>query len=215
MVNHQIVNVHSTSFIGQLNMLTSYKEHPKCYQLLSSTKQRNPGVTDGFSLVCSTRKACAKNRSGRAPTKQLRQAICAAKMALYWLYHAHCWPLKILLELCVSSVELYQWSGHSKDVNEIFRQLMILQSLRSVGQPRGCEKILPSIDFSLESGIPSWDETKYSRSLEHSCLEKRLLSSHMELSTRQTNSESQLTSKHLVMVSNKVSRGPINRQQGV
>ena len=79
----------------------------------------------------------------------------------------------------MSSVELYQWSGHSKDVNEIFRQLMILQSLRSVGQPRGCEKILPSIDFSLESGIPSWDETKYSRSLEHSCLEKRLLSSHI------------------------------------
>ena len=182
------------SFIGQLNMLTSYKEHPKCYQLLSSTKQRNPGVTDGFSLVCSTRKACAKNRSGRAPTKQLRQANLRCQNGSILALSCSLLTSEILLELCVSSVELYQWSGHSKDVNEIFRQLMILQSLRSVGQPRGCEKILPSIDFSLESGIPSWDETKYSRSLEHSCLEKRLLSSHMELSTRQTNSESQLTS---------------------
>ena len=80
-----------------------------------------------------------------------------------------------------------QVTGHSKDVtNETFRQLMILQSLQSLGQPRGCEKILPmpSIDFSLESGIPSWDGTKYSKSLGNLCLGKRLtlLSSHMRLS---------------------------------
>ena len=110
---------------------------------------------------------------------------------------SHCWLLKIyILELCVSSVsELYQWystwNPRSQVIQkmspyETFRQLMILQSLQSLGQPRGCEKILPmpSIDFSLESGIPSWDGTKYSKSLGNLCLGKRLtlLSSHMRLS---------------------------------
>ena len=141
---------------------------------IASTKQRDPGV-DGFSLVCTR---C--QRELRIDLAELR--LLTSKIDI--------------LELCVSSVsELYQWystwNPRSQVIQkmspyETFRQLMILQSLQSLGQPRGCEKILPmpSIDFSLESGIPSWDGTKYSKSLGNLCLGKRLtlLSSHMRLS---------------------------------